>query len=160
MEWKVHDNKAHDPKPPFLFHSYCTHFFFCLLLFFQTKWQFLPLACGLLNTVLGFSWIYVCVYQGELCVHSVIVCVWWWGVSAFLYERSLLVVAGVAHWSFWPLTERCRARLSPPSWKLPPAKQIKRYPLPTHVSWKMTGQDILPSGHSQLTAINYTAHGR
>lgn len=35
------------------------------------------------------------------------------GVSGFLYRTSLLVVAGVAHWSFGPLTECCRALLAP-----------------------------------------------
>lgn len=30
---------------------------------------------------------------------------------------------------------------------------------PARVGWKVTGRDILPSGHSQLTAINDTTHG-
>lgn len=58
----------------------------------------------------------------------------------------------------------------PPSSMLPPAKANQwsptpthaptpLFPLPSHVSWKMTGRDILPSGHSQLTAINDTTHG-
>lgn len=44
---------------------------------------------------------------------------------------------------------------------LPPEqKQIKQCSPAPRVCWKMTGRDIVPSGHSQLTAINYTTQGK
>lgn len=90
-----------------------------------------------------------------LCVHSVCVCLC---LSAFLYRTSLLLVAGVAHWSFWPLTECCRARPAPElKATTSESNQTLRAALPAPVSCGMTGQDILPSGHLQLTAINYTS---
>lgn len=99
-----------------------------------------------------------------MCVYSVCVCGRWGrggdaeGCQAFcigcLY--CLWQVSPTGPSGPW---QNAAGPFLPPSWKLPPAKQIKRYPLPTRVSWKMTGRDILPSGHSQLKAINYTING-
>lgn len=79
------------------------------------------------------------------------------GVSDSLRGTSLLVVARVAHWSLQPLAECCRASLAP---KLKATtSKANQTPPPPRVGWKVTGRDILPSGHSQLTAINDTTHG-
>lgn len=100
MEWKDCNNKAHDPRPPFLIHCYCTHIFVwdqmtdspsCL-------WPSKHLFGLLMN---------IC-----MCLPGSIVCVCW-GVSGILYGTSSLLIAGVAHWSFWTLTEGGRAHLAP-----------------------------------------------
>lgn len=38
-------------------------------------------------------------------------------------------------------------------------QQQSKSDTPPRVGWKMTGQDIVPGGHLQLTAINDTTHG-
>lgn len=94
-------NKTHHPRPPFLFHGFCSHFSF----FPQITWQLPPFACGLMNTFSVFSWIYSCVCWGGARVLG--------GVSDSLPGTSLLVVARVTHWSLQPLAECCRASLAP-----------------------------------------------
>lgn len=142
MEWKDCNNKAHDPKPPF-----------AIVHILSDEMTASPSCLWPSEHLSWASHEYMHVFTGEssMCVQSL--CVSGEGCQPFcmgglyqLWQESPIAASGPWQTAAGPVL--------PPSWKLPPAKQIKRYPLPTLVSWKMTGRDILPSGHSLLTAIN------
>lgn len=150
MAWKDCNNKAYDPKPPFLFHCYCTHIFL-------VQMTASPSCLWPSEHLFGlFMNIFMCLPRRVVCVR---VCVYAEGCWAFcmgrlywLWQESPTGASGPWQSAAGPVLPRAQSLLQ--------KNKSNTTPHPTCVSWKMTGRDILPSGHSQLTAINYTLHGR
>lgn len=122
--------------------------FVSTFLFSQITWQLLPPCPWPHEHLFGFPWIYLCVFV--CCEGCRALC------AGRLYRLWQELPAGASS----PWQECCRASLAP---KLKATtSQANQTPpsLPSLVSAKkMTGRDIVPSGHSQLTAINNSTRG-
>lgn len=137
-------NKTHHPKPPFLFHGFCSHFSF----FSPDHMTASPFCLWPYDHFFSlFMNIFMCLLGRSACAAR--------GVG--LFARDVFTGCGKSHPLEPPAPGRVLQGQSCP--QAQSNHQQRKSDTPPRVGWKVTGRDILPSGHSQLTAINDTTHG-